>query len=146
MTSQGSRFMTRTIFAALLLLALPSVAAAQVPQRLTEQGRLFDAETGMPVEGTETIRFSIYSEASGGTALWTETQSVTFDAGYFSTQLGESTPFAATLFDGSVRYLGVTVGTDVELSPRSAMSSVPYALIAGVPSSVSTTTSETPTE
>ena len=49
------------------------VASAQVPSILTEQGRLFDATTGMPVTGSMSFQFAIYGAATGGTALWTET-------------------------------------------------------------------------
>jgi hypothetical protein len=63
--------------------------------------------------------------------LWTETQSVPLDEGYFSAQLGASTPVPAGVWDGSVRWVGIRVGTDAEMTPREATRSVPYALVAG---------------
>src|SRR5439155_18765986 len=43
----------------------------------------------------------------------------------------EATAIPASVFDGSPRYLGVTVGTDPEMTPRQAIFAVPYAMIAG---------------
>jgi hypothetical protein len=113
-----------------LAVVMSSVQAqAAVPNLLTQQGRLVSA-SGVPVTTAVAITFNVYAAASGGTALWTETQNVTPDDGYFSTRLGEVTALPATLFDGSVRYLGVTIGADPEMTPRQVLASVPYALLA----------------
>jgi hypothetical protein len=112
------------------LLAVAAVASAGVPASLTQQGRLFDA-AGAPLTGTLSLAFAVYATPAGGAPLWTETQAVTLDAGYFSAQLGAVTPLPASLLDGSVRYLGITAGADAEMAPRTALSSVPYALSAG---------------
>jgi hypothetical protein len=129
MRSRLSRVILAAAVASLGLATTPA-AAKNVPGTLTHQGRLFDA-ADKPVAATVTVSFAIYANATGGTALWTETHSVTFDDGYFSVSLGSVTPFPATLLDGSVRYLGVTVGSDVEMSPRVNVASVPYAIVAG---------------
>jgi hypothetical protein len=106
-------------------------ALAAVPSTLTHQGRLFDAND-MPVTQTLDVVFALYeSEATAATPLWTETHSVAFDDGYFSVDLGELVPIGPSVFNGSVRYLGITVGDDAEMTPRSATRSVPYALLAG---------------
>ena len=62
--------------------------------------------------------------------IWTETVDVPFDEGYFSLQLGAVTPFDATTFDGSTRYLGITIQGESEMSPRAEVASVPYAMFA----------------
>src|SRR5580700_1926751 len=70
----------------------PRGALATVPEGVTEQGRLFD-DTGNPLNATVSLTFSIYAAATGGTAVWTETQpSVVLDEGYFSAMLGSVTP------------------------------------------------------
>jgi hypothetical protein len=123
----------RSVTATLLLpalLAVPAAAAAAVPGSLTEQGRLFDP-AGAPLGGTVSITFAIYAGPTGGVALWSETQAITLDAGYFSAQLGAGVSFPAGLWDGSARYLGIQVGADPEMTPRQATQSVPYALVAG---------------
>jgi hypothetical protein len=40
------------------------------------------------------------------------------------------TSFTAGLWDGAVKFLGLKVGTDSEMTPREEISSVPYALVA----------------
>ncbi|HEY5375298.1 MAG TPA: hypothetical protein VIK01_16575, partial [Polyangiaceae bacterium] len=95
-------------------------------------GRILDATTGDPVSSKLKIVFNVYADAKGGTALWTEEQNITLDDGYFSAQLGSVTAIPPTLFDGTVRYLGVTVGADAEMAPREAITSVPYAFNAAV--------------
>jgi hypothetical protein len=125
-------FARRVAVAALSVSVLWTVsgsAGTTVPQLLTEQGRLTDT-SGAPVTTSTMLTFSIYSASTGGTALWTEKQTLTPDAGYFSAELGSVTAFPTTLFTGAELYLGVTVGSDPELSPRQSVTSVPYALVA----------------
>lgn len=118
-----------SLLAAAPLLAFAATAGAAVPAVLTEQGRLFDS-AGAPLSTTVTLTFSVYAAPSGGAPLWTEVQTVTLDSGYFSAALGSSTPFPATLWDGSPRWVGIQVGSDPEMTPRQAAASVPYAITA----------------
>ena len=124
--------MTRNTLGSLvvaLALAVPSLAFGAVPAVLIQQGRLFDA-TGTPKTGTVTMVFNLYAAATGGSSLWTEVDSVTLDQGYFSVQLGGKTVLPSTLWDGAIKYIGVTVGNDPEMAPREPVTSVPYALVA----------------
>ena len=105
-------------------------AEAGVPKTLTHQGRLYGLPSGDPVTGSQALTFSVYASLTGGSALWTETSTITFDDGYFLVELGAVTPFGATVFDGSTRYIGITVGSDPEMTPRGTIGSVPYALMA----------------
>jgi len=110
--------------------SLSGATSAVVPPGITQQGRLLDSE-GNPVTGEVTFTFTIYDEATEGNALWTAEQEITLDDGYFSTRLGGSgAPFPASLFNGSDRFLGVTVGSDDEMTPRQTLGSVPYAHMA----------------
>ncbi len=109
--------------------AVPAVAVAQVPSTMIHQGRLLD-RAGAPSTGSQSIVYRIYDSATGGTPIWTETLNVTLDDGYFSTQLGATTPLTPMVFAGRTRFLGVTVGTDPEMTPREPIGSVPYALVA----------------
>ena len=104
-------------------------SAPTVPNLLTEQGRLLDT-SGNPVMGTATLVFTLYDAATAGNVLWTETQMTTLDGGYFSTQLGQVTAIPTTAFNGSARYLGVSVNGDPEMTPRQTVASTPYALVA----------------
>ncbi len=125
----------RTVVAALAAAALlgdPADAGAtpvtSVPPTVGYQGRLTDA-SGHPIDATVSVTFAVYGAPTGGTPLWTETQSVAFANGYFAVQLGATTPLGTT-FAGAPRYLGVAVGADPEMTPRATIGSVPYALAA----------------
>ena len=109
-----------------------SAAPANIPQTLTQQGRLLD-NAGAPVDGVQlTFTFSLYTTAAAGTAIWTENQSITPDNGYFSAKLGDVTAFTANIFDGSqgTLYLGIKIGSDAEMAPRQEITSVPFAMLA----------------
>src|SRR4051812_1003113 len=86
-------------------------AAAAVPAAITHQGRLYNAQN-LPINGQLVVLFAIYDSANAVTPLWSEQQTVTFDDGYYHAALGSMVPFAANLFDGSVRYFGMAVGSD----------------------------------
>ena len=123
------RWITASMMALGAALATGSAAAA-VPQTMTHQGRLFDAESN-PINTTLDVVFSIYdSDDANAELLWTETHTISFEEGYFSVALGSITAFDSGVFDGSERYLGIRVGSDPEMSPRAGVRSVPYALLA----------------
>ena len=114
----------------LALLAAGRTSAAAVPLNLTQEGRLLKTD-GTPESGSITMTFALYDTSASTTAAWTETQTLTLDDGYFSTQLGSATPLTAALFDGQTKYLGITLQGESEMTPREALSSVPYAIVAG---------------
>jgi len=110
-----------------LMLVLFSYSSAQVPQMINYQGKLTDP-SGAPVNDTVQMVFSIYVDEGGATLLWTETQTaVITEKGVFNVLLGSANPIPDSVFDGSVRYLGVKVGDDPEITPRKQIVSVPYA-------------------
>jgi len=109
---------------ALLLSLLPPPSHADIPQKINYQGYLTDPQ-GTPIDDTVGIVFSIYSDSSGGAALWTETHTVEVADGVFSTTLGAIAPLALS-FD-TPYYLGIKVGSDNEMIPRQALTSVAYA-------------------
>ena len=108
---------------------LTDLHAALIPKQINYQGRLADGN-GNPVTGTKSMTFSFFNDASGGTALWSETQSVDVSAGLFNVQIGKSLLLGTTVFENaSSRYLEVTIETKT-LSPRVNLVSVPFAYIA----------------
>src|SRR2546430_1076314 len=126
-----ARWVTGAAVAAVALWSVSALAA--VPATLTQQGRILDKD-GAPVSSKVAITFTIYNDPTKSAAantLWTETQNISLDDGYFSAQLGAETAIPDGLFDGTVLYLGVTVGSDDEMTPREAITSVPYAFTAG---------------
>jgi hypothetical protein len=105
-----------------------SHAPATVPNLINFQGRLTSPATGNAVgDGDYTVAFRVFDAASGGTHVWTETQTVPVDAGLFSVQLGSVTPFPANAFNGTTRHLELQVGADPPMTPRLPFTSVAYA-------------------
>ena len=109
----------------LVFVCLLQTAHAALPSTLNYQGHLTDAG-GVPVDGAENMTFSIYDIDVGGTALWSETRKVTVNQGVFSVELGEASPFPVGLFENPL-WIGLTVGSDAEMTPRRPITSTGYA-------------------
>jgi len=101
-----------------------------VPNLISFQGRLAD-ENGDAINTTINITFSLYEDEFVGSTLWTESQSVDVVEGLFNVVLGEITSLDEDDFDSADRWIGITVGTDSEMTPRTRITAVPYALQAG---------------
>ena len=101
------------------------MAHAQVPHMLNYQGFLTDI-AGQPIDTTQPMVFKLYTAASGGTLLYTETQTVAVNSGIFSVVLGAVASLNLA-FDVPY-YLGVSVGVDPEMTPRQLVTASPYAL------------------
>lgn len=100
---------------------------AATPNRLGYQGNLADSG-GQPITANLSITFRLYDVASGGSALWTETQpAVAVDGGNLAVELGGVTPLPKDIF-GKQLYLGIQIAGDSEMLPRPALTAAPYAL------------------
>ncbi|MGH7890431.1 MAG: hypothetical protein ACRENF_07780, partial [Thermodesulfobacteriota bacterium] len=76
---------------------------------------------------TKSVEFRIYDALTGGTSLWSETQSVTTNAGgVFNVLLGSSNPIPDSAFKDTLRWLSIKVGADAEMSPRQQIVSNAY--------------------
>jgi len=107
-----------------------------VPNVIDYQGSLTDTD-GLPVEGTVSLTFGIYSSETDGTLLWSETQNpVAVTDGLFHVLLGSVTPLPESLFDSPDRWIGLAVEGEDEMSPRTRLASVPFALVAANPGPV----------
>lgn len=94
--------------------------------RISYQGRLTDG-TGNPVaDGNHTIVFKLYHQASGGSALWEETQDLETSNGVFSAELGAVNDLSGVSFDQTL-FLGIAVDGGSELTPRTRLTGAPYA-------------------
>ncbi len=104
-----------------------------VPPLINFSGTLTDA-SGKPLTSSVAATFSLYSEQTGGAALWMETQNVTPDSsGHYTVMLGStsSTGLPANIFvAGEAHWLGVQIEGEAE-QPRVLIVSAPYALKAG---------------
>lgn len=107
-------------------------AHAAVPSTMSYQGVLTDGAGAHVPDGTYSLTFSLYDVPAGGVPLWTETQaSVPVASGLFSVVLGSATPLGLA-FDRQY-WLGIAVGADPEMTPRTPLTSVPYALATRTP-------------
>ena len=105
---------------------VPPLAQAAVPRYINYQGKLTDADDN-PVTGDVSITIRIYDAATGGTALWTEKQTVTVTRGIFSILLGNTTALTSLDFNSAYWY-SVEVASDGEMTPRQRLTSVGYAI------------------
>lgn len=107
-----------------------SASASQIPHLIRFGGTLPTTDN----LATVGLTFALYSEQTGGSPLWLETQNVTLDAsGHYQVLLGsehaDGIPTDIFLAN-EARWLGVTPQGGKEL-PRVLLVSVPYALKAG---------------
>jgi hypothetical protein len=127
----------------LVVLGTRLVADAAGPQWMSYQGVLKNSGgqlLGATTATVYTVRFNIYSAATGGTPLWSEQQAVAVDAGHYSVYLGSGEallspqPALYTLFRGATnRYIGKQVqftsgGAFVEIFPRQQIAAMPFAM------------------
>ena len=138
----GHRNVFSLSIVALLLVLVVGVIQAQRPPSLEEdqpldeiqavgavvpiQGRLTDA-SGQPLDGGQTVTARLYGASTGGTALCSDTDTVSVDNGLFNMYLDGSNGCTASEIDGKKLYLGITVGSDPEMTPRQGIYPVPYA-------------------
>ncbi len=113
------------LLACVLFAGISATTHAHVPKKVAYQGYLTNA-SGQPVSATVNVTFRLYATAVAGSPIWAETQSVVVASGQYTVMLGSDTPLDLDFADPL--YLGVSVGADPEMSPRQALSSVPYAL------------------
>jgi hypothetical protein len=118
------------VFNLAVLLILCSAALAEVPERMSYQGRLTD-NGGNPLNGNFDMTFRIYDDSTGGSLVYEEAHSgVEVADGLFSVLIGGKsfiTPFDDFLFRGKDRFLAVQVGADPEITPRTRLGTSPYA-------------------
>lgn len=109
-------------------LLIPHNAHTQIPRTLSYQGILSDTLGTPKPDGVYAITFRLYDVASGGTALWSETQSLQVKRGLFSATLGSQTAFPASLTFDRQYWLSIQPASDPELAPRIALTAVGYSL------------------
>lgn len=111
-----------------------STLASPIPGQITYQGQLLDPNTGSPMpDGQYDMVFTIYDQDTLGNALWTQSftgaSGVQVTGGQFTVYLGSgANPIRPDVFTGAMRWLGVQVGADPEMTPRTLLTSVPYAI------------------
>lgn len=94
---------------------------------LNFQARLQSGSGAIVPDGSYSIQFKLYYNAVGGSALWTETDTVSVVNGYVSVYLGANTPFPSNIAWDQSTYITMNVNSDGEMSPRLKLTAVPYA-------------------
>jgi hypothetical protein len=99
---------------------------------LSIQGSIQNSSGAALPDGQYELIFNIYDVATGGQAVWTETQpQVDIIRGLYSSILGLITPLTASGTDFNFTkpyYLGVTLKGNQEISPRAELSASAYSL------------------
>ena len=122
----------RSLITALGLLIVLAVVSAPktysaVPLLMNYQGKITDS-TGSPINDTLDVTFKIYVDSVTTSSEWVEIHnSVPIELELIELKLGSITPFPADLFNNDELWLGITLGTDPEISPRTQLLTVPYA-------------------
>lgn len=107
--------------------SIPFKGYSAVPKTMNYQGYLTDS-SGDSITGTIQMTLSIYDVDVNGSPLWAETQTVLLSNGVYNVKLGAVNQINL-LFDRQY-YLGVQIESDPEMTPRQALTSVPYAMTA----------------
>lgn len=115
---ESTRIMKKCNLVILLLLLFSAASSAQtMPTDIVIQGVLRDQQNRLSADGEYSMTFSLYTQESGGTPVWTSVpQGVMVQNGVFSARLNE---FNANVTFRSKYYVGITViGMGTELVPR----------------------------
>jgi hypothetical protein len=111
-----------------ILVLLSSLALAGIPKLINYQGMLTD-NSGTPLTGSYSLTFKIWTDTTGGSSLWTETQNgVQVQNGLFNVILGRLTTLNLP-FD---QQYWLEVGVGAETMPRIRFISVGYAYRAAI--------------
>ena len=117
----------RKLFFAVVGLLICALAYADIPKMINFQGRLTDAGGKFVPDGNYSLTFRIYTDSTGGSAKWTEAQTIAVSKGLFNVVLGSIISIPDSIFNYSNTYLGIQVGADPEMTPRQRFSSLGYA-------------------
>jgi len=97
-------------------------------QTFSIQGVLRDPTGKSVSDGTHTVTFKLYTDSTGGTSVWNETvPAVSVTHGVFSLELGKVSSMSSLPFSAQY-YLGITVASGTELTPRMKVTSSPTSL------------------
>src|SRR3989304_10317497 len=108
------------LFFSLFTLFLASTSFSTVPQLINFQGQLKNLSGSPLANDTLSVEFKIYDAAVSGNVKWSEIDTIVTDAGgTFTILLGQKNPIPDSVFNDSLRWLGIKVGSDPEISPRS---------------------------
>ncbi len=122
--------MRRFAICLVLVAVVAVVTMAEVPRIISYQGIISGGPSSMPITGTHELTFRLYDNESGMTLpLWTETHlGVQVQHGIFSVYLGNANPFGEDVDFSKQYWLGISLDSSPEMSPRFRLSATPYAM------------------
>lgn len=145
-----AHFLRWMIFVSIFsFLFVPKISHA-FPGIITYQGKLTNSSNVTVSDGSYSIKFTLYDAATGGNCLYTASGTcgstsaltVTVTNGLFSVDLGGSgtNSISSTIFQTNNPYLGVTVSSDSEMTPRKQLTNSIFAYNALYLSGLATST------
>ena len=108
----------------LIVLLSLNILIAQVPNKISFQAYLTDANNMPVAAGSYEITFRIFDASADGNKLWEETQTVNVDGSVVSTMLGNTVPLVAL---NSAAFLEIQLKDEV-LSPRQELGGTMFAM------------------
>jgi hypothetical protein len=118
--------MKRSILLLVIGPLFASFAFAGFPHTISYQGVLTDNAGVVVPDGNYSMVFKIYGVDTGGTEIWSETQSVAVVGGRFNVILGGVNPLDIPFDESS--WLEIKVESDPAMSPRIQLAGAPYSL------------------
>ncbi len=127
------------VFMGILFVFGHTEASSGINKQISYQGQLTDNLGNAKADGNYSMIISLYTGATGGTPVWTArgttatptARTVALVGGIFSIMLGDTVAGDNALttidFSQDAYYLGITVGSDAEMTPRKRIGSVPQA-------------------
>ncbi|MDJ0764734.1 MAG: hypothetical protein QNJ97_17270 [Myxococcota bacterium] len=103
------------------------VSQATIPPILPVSGMLADKD-GVPLNGTHTLKFTIYNAMAWGEAIWTDSYAVDVENGLFTVYLGDITSLdLSDIAQEKALWLEVMVGGETSME-RIEIASMPFAV------------------
>lgn len=114
-------------------LLLGACAVGELSPQFSHQGRLLDSEGNPVPDGDYSVQYVLYHSASGGSPVYTDTNTVSVEDGLFTTSIGLSDVITPSIFSRPT-WMEITVAGET-LTPRQRLQGAPYAFSL-VPNSV----------
>jgi len=125
---KNSFTISKFIYCTLIMLIISCFdVSGQQTKKISLQGFLKDANGKAVQDGSQDLIFKLYKALTGGTADWTETQTLNIIGGVYSTHLGKTESLENLNWGANTYYVGVTV-QGMELTPRTELTFAPYSL------------------
>ena len=114
-----------TLIIVILIIGFSPINGLTIPPTINYQGNLQTHEK-IPINDTLKLTFRLYATTSDDDVLWSEThESVSIENGIFNVELGQTESLYQVILKVPL-YLGITVDSDEEMSPRTKLNSWVY--------------------